>query len=45
MAGSSITKLTNEQKLAQIYLVLLAVNEGDADYESAIESINNIINS
>lgn len=36
-------KLTPEQKLAQIYLIMLAYNEGDVDEVKAVKSIKKIV--
>jgi len=37
-------ELTTKQKLTQIMLIMLAVNEKDVDYEQALESIKQITN-
>lgn len=36
-------KLMPEQKLAQIYLIMLAYNEGDVDEVRAVKSIKKIV--
>lgn len=38
-------KLTIDQKLSQIYLILLALNEEDISRKGAYESIEKIVNS